>query len=60
MWLLVRIGGQRMTQVAKEYGYRDGSGVLRVVQRLEAAAKSDLALARRLQQLADHVSSFKS
>ena len=60
IWLRVRLGGQRMTQVAREYGYRDGSGVHRVVQRLEAAAKEDHALAHRLQQLADKVSSVKS
>jgi len=41
-----------MTAVAKGYGYRDGSAVHRVVQRLEQAAKEDRDLARRLQQLA--------
>ncbi|MCU0876063.1 MAG: hypothetical protein MUE50_27385 [Pirellulaceae bacterium] len=46
LWLRVRVGGQRMTELAKEYGYRDGSGVHRVVHRL----------AHRLQQLADRVS----
>ncbi len=56
LWLRVRVGGQRMTELAKEYGYRDGSGVHRVVHRLEEAAKEDRDLAHRLQQLADRVS----
>ena len=60
IWLRVRVGGQRMTELAKEYGYRDGSGVHRVVHRLEQAAKEDRDLAHRLQQLADRVSSVKS
>lgn len=34
IWLRVRVGGQRMTELAKEYGYRDGSGVHLVVHRL--------------------------
>jgi len=33
---------------AKEYGYRDGSGVHRVVHRLEQSAKDDRDLAQRL------------
>jgi propanediol utilization protein len=60
IWLRVRVGGQRMTELAKECGYRDGSGIHRVVHRLEEAAKEDRDLAHRLQQLADRVSSVKS
>ena len=60
IWLRVRVGGQRMTELAKEYRYRDGSGVHRVVHRLEEAAKEDRDLAHRRQQLADRVSSVKS
>lgn len=60
IWLQVRVGGQRMTDLAKQYGYRDGSEVHCVVQRLEEAAKEDRSLAHRLQQLADCVSSVKS
>jgi hypothetical protein len=49
-----------MTTVAGDYGYRDGSGVHRVVQRLEKKAEDDQALARRLKVLAKQVSSAKS
>ena len=34
-----------MTTVARDYSYRDGSGVHRVVQRLEKKAEVDQALA---------------
>ena len=37
IWLRVRGGGQRMTELAKEYGYRDGSGVHRVAMPRPAA-----------------------
>ena len=60
IWLRVRLSGERMTSVAADYGYRDGSGVHRVVQRLEQRAQVDRALARHLKGLAEEVSSVKS
>jgi hypothetical protein len=60
IWLRVHAGGERMTKVAAEYGYKDGSGVHQVVKRLEERAKSDRALSARLTALADAVSSVKS
>ncbi len=47
IWLRVRVGGERMTTVAAEYGYRDGSGVHRVIKikRLEEKAKRDRSVA---------------
>ena len=47
-----------MMAVAAEYG--DGSGVHRVIKRLEERAKSDGALSRRLKALAKEASSVKS
>ena len=49
-----------MTAVAKQYGYRDGSGVHRVIQRLESRAKEDRQLGRQLKSLARQMSSVKS
>jgi REP element-mobilizing transposase RayT len=49
IWLRVRLGGERMTEVARVFGYRDGSGVHRVVSRLEAQARSKPALAKKLE-----------
>ena len=60
IWLRVRMGGERMTRVAADYGYRDGSGIHRVVQRLEEKAKTDRTLARHLKALAEAVSNVKS
>ncbi len=37
--LRVRLGGERMTQLAKVYGDRDGSGIHPMVARLEAGAE---------------------
>ena len=39
IWIRVRLGGQRMTDVARDYGYRDGSSVHRVVQRVKATGR---------------------
>ncbi len=40
-----------MTTVAADYGYRDGSGIHCVIQRVEEKAKRDRALSRRLKAL---------
>ena len=40
-----------MTDLAQEFGYRDGSGVLQVVKRLEARAVADKAIARQMRGL---------
>ncbi len=60
IWLRVRLGGERMTEVAEDYGYRDGSGVHRVLQRLEEKAQHDRSLSRHLKKLAEQVSSVES
>ncbi len=59
IWLRVRLGGKRMTTVAADYGYRDGSGIHRVVQQLKEKAKDDQALPRRLKALAKHLSNVR-
>ena len=51
IWIRVRLGGQRMTQVAQAYGYRDGSGVHQVVRRLEARAWNDRLLRQHLRRV---------
>ena len=51
IWIRVRLGGQRMTEVAQAYGYRDGSGVHQVIRRLEARAKEDRELGKHLGRL---------
>jgi REP element-mobilizing transposase RayT len=51
LWLRAKLGGERRTDLAREFGYRDGSGVLQVVKRLETRSGTDKALARRVRQL---------
>ena len=46
--LLVALGGERLTAVAKAYGYSNASGAHRVVQRLEKSSAQDRSLARQL------------
>ena len=41
IWMRVELGGERMTEIGREFGYKDGSGVHRVVQRLNARAEED-------------------
>ena len=60
IWLQVRHGGRRMTDVARQFGYCDGSAVHRVVKRLEARAKEDTQLDRKLRSLVSCLSSVKS
>ncbi len=48
IWIRVQLGAQRATDIARELGYADGSGVSRVVQRLESLALRDSSLAVKL------------
>ena len=49
IWMRVQLGGERAADLARELGYADGSGILRVIQRLERQAGEDTGLARKLQ-----------
>ena len=60
IWLRVRLGGERMTEVAEDDGDRDGSGVFRVLQRLEEKTQHDRSFARHLKKLAEQMSGVKS
>jgi len=48
IWLRVQLGGERAADRARERGYSDGSGILRVIQRLERQAGDDAGLAGKL------------
>ena len=47
-WARVRLGAERSVEVAREWGYRDGSAVRQVIKRLEAAAQTDRQLQNQL------------
>jgi len=60
IWLRVRLGGQRQTDVAKACGFSDGSGVHQVVRRLEKQAERERNLAKRMAEYRARLSSVKS
>ncbi len=52
LWARVRLGGERVVEVGREYGYADGSGVTQVLKRLEVRATADKGVAKKLEQIA--------
>ena len=58
MWILSRLGGWRMVNIGRRYGYKDGSGALHMVRRLEAI--HDKLLKKKLEALGRNMSRFKS
>ena len=50
MWLRVRLGRERMVDVARDRGYCDGSAVLHVIDRLEQRARNDRTLKMKIQR----------
>ena len=55
LWLRLRLGGQRASDLARELGYADGSGPWRVAHRLEAASAEDADLRKILDELRGNV-----
>jgi hypothetical protein len=55
IWARVRLGGEALSQLARELDYADGSGAHQVIRRLEASANADPALQKRLAQLSGAV-----
>jgi putative transposase len=51
IWIRIRLGGERRVDVAREYGYSDGSAVTHILTRLEGAAHSNPAVGKRLSAL---------
>jgi putative transposase len=60
IWLRVRLGGERMVDVAERFGYCSGSAVHQVVRRIENRRHQDPALAQKLAALEAAVESVKS
>jgi hypothetical protein len=56
MWARVKLGGERRVEVAREYGYKDGSGLTHLLKKLERNAGRDEALGRKLKNLRQHIS----
>jgi len=51
VWVRVNLGGERRINVARAYGYKDGSAITQILKRLQAQARSEPALARRMSRL---------
>ncbi|HXI85153.1 MAG TPA: transposase [Verrucomicrobiae bacterium] len=60
IWARVRLGGERNATVAREQGYRDGSGVGQVVRRIEQRSAQDKVLRQKLARLKKDLSSVLS
>lgn len=57
MWARVRLAGERMVDVAKEQGYKDGSGVCQTIKRLENRALKNRTLGLKMEELKEKMSS---
>jgi REP element-mobilizing transposase RayT len=51
IWLTTKFSGQTKTKLATQYGYKDASGIVQLVKRLEQRALTDQKLALILTQL---------
>jgi putative transposase len=60
MWAQVKLAGKRKSELARQYGYRDGSGVAYAVRQLEARARDDQRLARKLSKLKEQIYGLRS
>jgi hypothetical protein len=56
----VRLAGGRGVAVARDFGYRGGSGVGQVVRRLEQQSAADQALLEKLARIRKNLSSVES
>jgi len=59
IWARVHLGRERRVVVAKEFGYRDGSGLTHLLKAVERRAAEDKKLTRKLDQLKIRHSEFK-
>jgi len=60
VWVRVHLGGERRVDVAKAYGYKDGSAVTQMLKRLQNRARSQPALVGRMRRVKteiDHIMS---
>ena len=55
VWLRVHLGGERRIDVARAYGYKDGSAITQMLKRLQNAARSKPAMAGRMSRLESEI-----
>ena len=55
VWVRVHLGGERRIDVARAYGYKDGSAITQMLKRLQNAARSKPAMAGRMSRLESEI-----
>jgi REP element-mobilizing transposase RayT len=60
IWARVHLGRERRVVVAREFGYKDGSGLTHLLKQLDRSAASNDAQQQKLGHLKTILSSFKS
>ena len=64
VWIRVHLGGERRVDIARAYGYKDGSAITQILKRLQRDAGSKPAIAGRMSRLETELnhslSTFKS
>ena len=60
LWALARLTNQRQAELARIYGYRDGSGVAYAIRKLETDAKRDRDVAKKLARLKSEIYRLQS
>jgi len=51
VWVRVHLGGERRIDIARAYGYKDGSAITQILKRLQAQAGSTPVVADRMLHL---------
>jgi len=51
VWVRVHLGGERRIDIARAFGYKDGSAITHILNRLQTEARSKPATARRTSRL---------
>jgi REP element-mobilizing transposase RayT len=51
VWIRIHLGGEKRIEVARSYGYRDGSAITQILKRLHLEANSTPAVAAQLANL---------
>jgi chromosomal replication initiation ATPase DnaA len=60
LWALARLTNRRQTELARVYGYRDGSGVAYAIRSVEAEAGRNKRIAAKLARLKDEIYRLQS
>jgi len=60
VWVRVHLGGERRIDIARAYGYKDGSAITQILKRLQIGAKSDPDVVARMSRLEAEIEAIPS